>query len=405
MLTYADLVTLEPSLRAGGVLSVYLDGTSTDPAAQRAWRVRLQHALDEIRGRLASAPHAEREKFAACVRALDAELAGLDGAIGAPGWVAFVTPEGVWHAARTPATMPTLAVWRTGAFVTPYLRALKESRPVIVGVVDATHATLYRYRFGAMQQMDAFIAESVDAPPAHMGDAPRMGFHAGTRGVSGRDAAQRARRESMARMLRALARRATALVGEDGWLVLGGIPRVVAHASALMIPLAPRMLQHLSLDVHASPAEIADAARAGASTLRDRWDARQLEEIVAQADARALGVVGPPAARRALSLSCVRSLLLTPRFLAEHGQVAEQAVRRAFDQNASVEDVVRDVADRLDALGGIAASLRYRPGGLARDARAPEVRTASEVVPSSEARSRVPSGTGTTGLASPGQDR
>ena len=34
-----------------------------------------------------------------------------------------------------------------------------------------------------------------------MGDAPRLGFHSGTRGVAGRDALQRTRRAGTSRML------------------------------------------------------------------------------------------------------------------------------------------------------------------------------------------------------------
>jgi hypothetical protein len=165
----------------------------------------------------------------------------------------------------------------------------------------------------------------------------------------------------MNRMLAEVAERVTALAGGDGWILLGGIPRVVAHAAHLLEPLAARLLPLKSLDVHASPAEITEAARVGGSALRDRWDARQIDEIAEQAEASALGVLGPAETERALDLACVSALFVSPRYLADRAADAEHAVRRAFDQHAMVEKVSRAAASRLDEHGGIAARLRFRP--------------------------------------------
>lgn len=63
MLTHAELMTLYRSLRSERVLSVYIDGTATDPATQRSWRVQLDHSITDLRKWLKDSPHAEREQF------------------------------------------------------------------------------------------------------------------------------------------------------------------------------------------------------------------------------------------------------------------------------------------------------------------------------------------------------
>lgn len=361
MLSYPELVSLERSMRGERVLSVYVDGTAADPAIQRTWRVQLDHAVEDLRRWLADESHEEREQFSACVRTLESELGAFDGGVRAPGWTAFITPDGVRHAGPVPVSMPTMAAWSTGASVAPYIRALKQNRPVIVAVMDERKATVYRYRVGKLDRTDTLHARKVEEPEVHMGRTPKPGFHVGTRGPTGHDVVQRARREAMNRMLAELAERVTALAGADGWILLGGIPRVVAHAANTLAPLAARLLPLKSLDVHATPAEIAEAAKVGGSALRDRWDAAQVDEIIEQAEAGLLGVLGPVATDRALDLSCVSALFVSPHYLADHGAEAEHAVRRAFDQGAMVERVSHAAAARLDAHGGLAARLRFRP--------------------------------------------
>jgi stalled ribosome rescue protein Dom34 len=114
-----------------------------------------------------------------------------------------------------------------------------------------------------------------------------------------------------------------------------------------------------SLDVHASTAQIADAARHGASTLRDASDVRQIDEIAAEARAGGLGVLGREATERALARASVRALFFSERFLVEHAADAATLLRAAIDQDASIEEVTRDASRELDAYSGIAALLRF----------------------------------------------
>ena len=365
MLTHSQLVTLYRSLRDERVLSIYVDGTAADPAIQRAWRLQLEHGLKDVRTWLADSSHEERESFERCVRLLEGELASFISSVGAPGWVAFITPDGAREAHQVPVAVPTLAVWSTGPCLAPYMRALKEARPVVVAVADARKADLYRYRLAHLDRIETVRAHHTVERPSHMGSPPRQGFHSGTRGTAGQDAAQRSLLEGRDRMLVDAVDRIGHLAGSDGWILLAGIHRVVTRLAEQLAPIAPdRVLALDSLDVHASDAEIAEAARAGASTLRVASDAKRVAQIVDHAGAHGLGVLGPADTRSALGQSCVRELYLTHRYLEDHAAEAEDAVRAAIDQDASVEEVSGIAAERLDEHGGMAAGLRFRPATI-----------------------------------------
>lgn len=361
MLTYTELVMLERSLGDARVLSVYLDGTAEDFAAQRAWRVQLEHSLKDLRIWLADSSHAEREEFERCVMLLEEQLAPLSRGVGARGWAAFITSDGVRDAGRLPVPMPTMAVWSTGACVAPYIRALKQTRRVVVALADARKAKLYCYDRGALEKARTIHAHATLGPPLHMGDAPRVGFHAGVRGTTGRDAAQRVLLKGTSRMLKEVADQALRLAGADGWILTGGIPHASGDLAQLIAHSAPgRVLDLESLDVHATEAEITAAAEHGASTLRDASDLHQIEDIMGDANGSGLVALGPAATRDALEQSRVRELYLTHPFIEEHAADAEDAVRKALAQGALVEEVSREAARQLDGHGGMAARLRYR---------------------------------------------
>jgi Bacterial archaeo-eukaryotic release factor family 10 len=365
MLTHTQLVALHRSLRDERVLSVYIDGTATDPATQRSWRMQLNHGLTDLRTWLEGSSHNEREEFEKCVRVLDATLERFPVSIGAPGWAAFITKEGVRDAQQLPAPVPTLAVWSTGACLAPYMRVLKQSRPVFVVITDATKAGLYRYHVGKLTHVETIRAHHVVEPALHMGGPPRQGFHTGTRGSAGRDSAQRSLLSGRDRMLAETVARIGALAREDEWILVGGIKRVAAHLAQDFASVAPnRVLELPSLDVHLSEAEIARAAAAGASALRDAFDARRVAEISEKAGAHGLGVIGATDTEAALGQASVRELYITHRYLEDHGADAEAAVRAALDQDASVEEVSGQAAEQLDSLGGMAASLRFRPSPI-----------------------------------------
>lgn len=366
MLTQAQLVTLLRSLEGERVLTVYLDGTAADPAVQRSWRLQLDHSITDLRTWLADSARADRAEFERCVERLEAELAGFEANVGAPGWAAFITADRVHEAHHLPVPTPTLAVWSTGPCLAPYVRALKENRSVVVAVVDARQAEVYRYRLGTPDRVETIRAHHVVQETAHMGASARQGFHVGTRGSTGRDAAQRSLLAGRDRMLDQAAERILELAGADGFIVLGGIRRVTTSLAGDLEAHAPgRVLTLASLDVHATVSDIASAAREAASTLRDAHDTDRVASIAGQAAAHGLGVAGSVETKWALEQNSVRELYLTHAFLEDHGADAEDAVRAALGQDASVEEVSGDAARELDAIGGIAASLRFRPAPAA----------------------------------------
>lgn len=365
MLTLAELVTLHRSLRDRRVLSVYIDGSATDPAVQRSWRLQLEHALDDIRRWLDDSSRSERDEFDACIRLLGTLTTGFSAGVGAPGWAAFITSDRVYDAQRLPVPARTLAVWSNGPCVSPYVRALKERRPDVIVLADARRAVVYRYRLGALDRVDVIRAYHSIDHPEHMGAPARVGFHTGTRGTAGHDAAQRTLLRGRDRMIAETADRSQDLAGTDGWILIGGIKRVAARVREIVEPNAPqRVLEVDSLDVHASDAEVAELARSGVSRLRDAADERRIVEVVDAAGAHALGASGPDETLHALEHACVRDLYFTHRYLEDHAADAERAVRAAFDQDASVEEVSGVAADVLNDHGGMAAGLRFRPANV-----------------------------------------
>jgi hypothetical protein len=371
MLTYTKLLHLERALRDRRVLSVYLHGAADDPAARLTWRTDLDRSIRDLRRWLAGSSHAEREELERCVKRLEGLLAPYAAGLPSPGWAGFITDDVVHDAERLPVPMPTMAIWSTGMCVAPYIRALKVTRPVIVAVVDARVAKIYRYRIAELELLETIHAHATIDAPAHMGDSARPGFHAGVRGETAHDAVRRARTAGTERMLREAELVIVSHAALEGRILVGGAQRVATKLRRLVArSVSDRVLQLESLHADASDAEIAEAASAGASALRDAADLRQIAEIVNANAGDGRATLGPAATAYALERRTVRELYITARFLEEHMAEAEEAVRQALDQGAIVEQVTREAAARLDEHGGVAARLRYRAAVPEADAGA-----------------------------------
>jgi peptide subunit release factor 1 (eRF1) len=163
-------------------------------------------------------------------------------------------------------------------------------------------------------------------------------------------------------MLAEATSRIGALAIDGAWIVIGGIPVVATTAVGLLAPdLAARATRAEHLDVHATDAQVAECARESASMLRDAEDLRRIEEAVSLASSGGAGAIGIVDTQRALELAQVRELFITQKFLENQAADADAAVRRAMDEGATVEHVSGEAAARVDALGGMAARLRYAP--------------------------------------------
>lgn len=360
MLTREELTALERDLRNEKVLSVYIDGRVSDPAERRQWRQNLDNTF---RDKAAMLPDGDKEELAAfttCVQHIESALASFTGAIGDVGWVGFATPDGLRYGNGVPVPMPTLARWAVGPWISPYVRALKEERVVLVVLLDSHGARLLRYAHGVVEALEQLRSRATDVPPGHMGDAPREGFHSGVRGATQSDKAQRERNAAVEALIDRVAERLYALGAAECWTLIGGAQTTAMHLESHVRPRLHEQTIHVpSLRVDASDAEIAAMARQAGSMLRNASDLGVINQVADTLAFSGHGAVGRLATTRALDELRVQRLYFTHRFLDALGAEAEYAVRAALRQGADVEEVSGEAADRLNDYGGIAATLRY----------------------------------------------
>ena len=359
MLSHAELVNLEQELRDKTVLSIYVNGDFSDVAARNQWRTELRNALDAVEGSLKNATHAEREDFAAARRLALEEVDGYKSGDGSPGWMGLFTSDRAHFTGVASVSVPTTATWSQGANLAPAIRMLKESRPVLVVVTDSTAARIYRYVDHSIRLEETVSRVAKVDEPDHLNKPLPQGFMSGLHGIPGADAAQKELRNATDLMLADAATKIGQLAGEDAWVLVGGIDVV---ASALRGRLEKKLMARsevASFDVHDNEARLAALARENASRLRRAEDLRLVEDVVSAHAAGGLGAVGLTDIDRALLNGQVHELYVTSTFVNEHPEEAVAAIRRAFDVSATVEHVSGEAADKLDAVGGIAARLRF----------------------------------------------
>jgi hypothetical protein len=382
MLSHAELMSLERGLRDKQVLSIYVNGEFADVAARSQWRTELRNALDAIDESLRDATHAEREAFVAARKLALSELDQYKNGDDAPGWMGLFTGNETHHAAVIHAPVSTSATWSQGANVAPAVRALKESRPVLVVVTDSTNARIYRYVDHRIQLEDTIDRVAKVDQPDHLNRPLPQGFNSGLRGLPGADAAQKELRNATDLMLAEAATRISQLAGDDAWVLIGGIDVV---ASSLLGRLEKRLTTKSAaapFDVHDNESRLAALARENVSRLRSAEDLKSVEEILSANAAGGTGAVGLRQIDEALLNGQVHALYVTTKFVSEHAEEAESAIRRAFDESALVEHVSGEAAERLDAAGGIAARLRFviKPvEAVERDAGAGKQRSSEAV--------------------------
>ena len=361
MLTPDDLRTLQSELADVNVLSVYLDTGATDPAMRDAWRPALHNAIRETRTHIED--DGERAEFDRAAGFLREPQPSPGGTWRAHGWVAFVTPEGPRYVGDLPVTPGTRATWRKGPAVAPYLRALKQLRPVLVALVESGSARLFRYAVGSLESIEELQAPGTDTERAGRPTAPsvRGTSAAAPRGSTGSDFTSRRRRASFDRLAVSLGQRLEQLGNNDAWILIGGTREWAALAGdSLARQFTGRLLVSAALDHDASDTDIADAAKHAASELRAARGVTLVDQLVEQGGGHARAAVGVPATQRALREHAVDLLLVTPRFIGTHEREVEDFVRATLTSGAEVEVPSGAAAEHLDrAADGIAARLRF----------------------------------------------
>lgn len=373
MLTRNQLERLEERYRSERVLTLYVDGGEHDPGDRSVWRKEIDHALEGVRSGLDDADAGEVEAFEAAADYLRRELGAFDAYVPAAGWMGVATGEEVAYSGLVPIRMPTAAWWDDGVRVAPYVRALKQERPVLVALVDSRRARLFRYREGELEDLadrraDTFLGDLSDVTvsqqrrPSHRpGRGAGQSAQSGVRGAGASDDADRYLELGRKRMLSALDERLVELAADDGWIVFGGTPEVVKEARG-MLPdrLEGRVEERTSMELEASETEVKEMAEEVASHLTESRQEELLSETIDAARSNGKGVLGVDETLRALEEGRVHVLFISREFILGSPREAERAVRLAFEQKAALEEVGRETGQRLDqAGGGLGARLRY----------------------------------------------
>ncbi|HET8656264.1 MAG TPA: hypothetical protein VFL93_12160 [Longimicrobiaceae bacterium] len=359
MLSHDEALRLNQELAGTKVLSVYLNAEETDPAERRAWRVRLNGMLKGLEEALAAAPEAEREAVREAAALLQQALEPVEGLLPGRGWVGFATPDRLWYAGPSAVPMPDLARWENGAHVSPYVRALKQSRPVTVVVADSRRARVLRYLHGALHEEAAFSSEAAGAEGTS-GASKRAATHSGVRGEPTGDVARRSREASTQRMLREVLGAVAQPVSEGHLLVAAGDPATTAALlRALPERARTRAIEAPGVHADATPAELKEAIEAAASALSARLQRALVHEVVDATRSAGRACLGREPTERALQAGAVDTLLFARAFARADPEAAERLVDRALEQGAAVEEVSDALARELGLDGGIGARLRY----------------------------------------------
>ncbi|MFN8582315.1 MAG: hypothetical protein U0163_15245 [Gemmatimonadaceae bacterium] len=371
MLAYDDLLELDRRFRGTRVLSVYVPRAHTDPAQRRTSDVRIHTELSRIRHALASAPREEREAFEAAEALVSTELTTVVQGDGP--FVAFATRDAMIFADHVHAPVTFHVHWGDGILVAPYVRSLKQHRPVLVLAIDSRSARLYRYQHGDVVALGQFEADVRSEPAMHMGDSARRGFHQGVRGATGRDETERREAAAFERMIDAIVDRIEPERSADPWLLVGGMPGSV-HGMLRALPhrLVDRSTTVSALTPATDPGDVGRIASVAASELTARRDATLVDELAGDGAASIKSALGHVAVQQALDERSVHVLFVSATFVDQQLLEAEAMVRAALDGGSRVEVVTGVGAARLDdEWEGVAAELRFPPVAGARDRAAP----------------------------------
>ncbi len=359
MLTQSELIDLYRTHRHDRVLSIYLDGRTTDFSQRNLWRKHLDAAVSDARKRLDG--ESDRGDFEGAFVHLQKTLNGYDQYLPDRGWVGFATSRGLIEAHPCRVPMPDLARWEDGLRVAPYVRALKQARVVITVIVDSRRARLFEYRNGELHEPKALNADRDLGDMSDVNVSKRGTTYSGVRGKTATDAAQRTLEVEAERLFKQLLGEVSELMGKDGLLILGGPAEAVAAARAhLPSGLQGRAQERTSLRMEMSEAEVKAELEAGASELNQALQRTLLDEVVELARSGGRGALGVEKVEAALRAGQVDTLLLSRAFIRSNADYADHLVGAAFEHHGEVEELAFEGGDRLDAVGeGVAARLRY----------------------------------------------
>ena len=361
MLNRDALAELYRELRPEKVLSVYLNGKTNDFSERNVWRRRLEVEISEARKRVNGAAPDESALFDKALERVKDQLDEFDQFLPDRGWVGFATQDRLVHAEAVRVPMPDLVRWEEGIRVAPYVRALKQDRPVVTALVDSQRARIFEYRGGGLAEVHDLNADTFLGDLSDINVSKRPTSRSGVRGKTGSDAAKRSLAVSSERMMKHLAEILTEQAGADGLVVVGGSAEAIAALQGqLPSQLGSRTIERPSMNLEMKDAEIRKGVEAAASQINQDIQGRLLEEVVDLARSGGRGALGARDVEEALGRGSVDTLLLSRGFIKANTDYADHLVGAAFEQHADVEELSFEGGARLDSEGeGVAARLRF----------------------------------------------
>lgn len=356
------LAEFSRALEGRMVLSVYIARENEDPGMGSAWRKRLEVALRDLRTDVEAMTPGDLDAFE---RAVDKVMAGVESfgrILPHEGWCAFATEDRLWLAEGLAFRPPEMVRWRLGAAVAPYVRALKEERPVVLAVLSSLHANVYRYEHG---ELSAPLELHAEWPPAEAGDvgiSKRASRTSGVRGATKTDYTKRAQDENVRRHHKQVEEALHEMAGDSELVILGGTQKAThAVRKDLEEAFRGRMIELPEVTYDSSRDELIAQVRAAATDLTSE---RQAALVDACEDPHH-GSTGWNETYRALAAGAVDRMLVARGMVESAPDDAERLVRLALAQGAAVEEVGGDLGARLmGEAGGICARLRFVPASL-----------------------------------------
>ena len=360
MLAHSELMELYRSLEDEPTLSVYVDGDEHDPAARSAWKTRLEAEVNRVRDGLEGG---NGQAFESAWQRVWAELREYEeGFLPGAGLAAFATPERLVHVARFPVAPPTVVRWENGLRAAPYVRVLKQERPVIVALTDRERARIFAYRDAELAERPSLRTDTDMGDLGEVGVGKRSARASGRRGETSSDQAQRILEVEADRLMAEVARRLEDEAGHEGFIVLGGTQETISRVAGNLSKSArERSAQKPSLHLEMDTPSLREAVREVASGLTEGWQRTVVDSVLDAARSGGKGAAGRDDTIRALRERRVDTLLLARAVVSDEPDLADRCVGTAFAQGAAIEEVGGAQGDRLmEEAEGLAARLRFR---------------------------------------------
>ena len=362
MLTQDRLVELYRDLRDDRVLSIYVDGEGHDPAERRAWRTRMDQHLADLRRRMnGGSEGGDADGLDAAARHLVRELERFPAFMPDRGWVGFATADRMVYADTVPVPMPDLVAWEQGIRAAPYVRALKQARPVVVILADRFKARIFTYRDGTLAETDDFRTDDDIGDLSDVNVSKRPSFFSGVGGETATDAAHRIIQVNAEKMVKAAVERVVERAGRQGLVVVGG----TSETGSQVMQHLPKGARERSMEVpglhlQMTDAEVKKRAEQAATGITRQLQVGLVTDVVDLARSGGRGVLGEEGVIQALLDKRVETLLVSRSFVHQRGERADHLVGTAFGQGAEVEELSGEGAQRLDVEGdGVGARLRW----------------------------------------------